>query len=118
MKPDQRNAAAGRLAGCLSLLGVALILGGCAAIGDKSSDAPAETLAQAIGAAPKQDPNNPNPAMTGAPQDLPYPNFGAPKQIGDRPVMTPEETQKVQSDLENLAKDREQKMLQDIEQSQ
>lgn len=50
-----------------------------------------------------------------APAQYSYPSFGAPKQIGDRSVMTPAETTKMQSDLEALAKQREQQLLQSSE---
>lgn len=50
-----------------------------------------------------------------APAQYSYPSFGAPKQIGDRTVMTPAETSKMQTDLETLAKQREQQLLQSSE---
>lgn len=40
-------------------------------------------------------------------KEVDYLTFGAPKQIGDRPVMTPEQTAKMQADLENTAKTRD-----------
>jgi len=51
------------------------------------------------------------PEMT-APSPVPAdqlvaPTFGAPKQIGDRPVMDAKSQTQMQSDLENLAKSRE-----------
>lgn len=48
-------------------------------------------------------------------KDPPTPSFRAPAQIGDRPVMNAESQTKMQSDLENLAKDRSSKLLKEIE---
>lgn len=114
MKPIPSKARVQGWAKSLSALGIALVLTGCA--GGGTSAPPGETLAQAIGMAPPPDASA--PAATGPYKELPYPNFGAPKQVGDRPVMTPAETEKVQSDLEGLAQDREQKLLKELEQPQ
>lgn len=61
---------------------------------------------------------NGQPTAAVKPAPPPAPSFGAPKQIGDRPVMNPADQTKMQSDLETLAKQREGEVLQDIEQSQ
>ncbi|QIB32456.1 hypothetical protein [Ancylobacter pratisalsi] len=115
MKPNRRKEVVAGRANGLFALGLALLLGGCAG-GGLTSGLSDESLAQAIGAAPKSEATA--PAATGPYKELPYPNFGAPKQVGDRPVMTPAETEQMQSDLEGLAKEREQKMLKELEQSQ
>lgn len=41
-------------------------------------------------------------------QEQAYPNFGAPAQVGDRPVMTPAQTAKMQTDLQGLARQQQQ----------
>jgi hypothetical protein len=51
-------------------------------------------------------------------QDLPFPSFATPTTAGARPVLNDTEKAKMQSDLEGLAKSRETKMRQDIEQAQ
>lgn len=51
-------------------------------------------------------------------QDLPFPSFATPTTAGTRPVLNDTEKAKMQSDLEGLAKSRETKMRQDIEQAQ
>ncbi|MDF2996233.1 MAG: hypothetical protein K0R27_1870 [Xanthobacteraceae bacterium] len=51
-------------------------------------------------------------------QDLPFPSFSTPATAGDRKVMTDTEKAKMESDLEGLAKSRENKMRQEIEQAQ
>jgi hypothetical protein len=51
-------------------------------------------------------------------QDLPFPSFSTPAAAGARPVLNDTEKAKMQSDLEGLAKSRETKMRQDIEQAQ
>jgi hypothetical protein len=51
-------------------------------------------------------------------QDLPFPSFATPTTPGTRPVLNDTEKAKMQSDLEGLAKSRETKMRQDIEQAQ
>ena len=95
----------------LALLGISLLAANCAGGNN--------TLAQAVGVAPKQDASlAANPGASGPPQDLPYPTFGAPKQIGDRKVMTPQETQQLETDLQGLAAQREKQMLNELEQSQ
>lgn len=51
-------------------------------------------------------------------EDLPFPSFARPAATGDRPVLDDAAKTKMQSDLEALAKSRETKMRQDIEQAQ
>jgi hypothetical protein len=51
-------------------------------------------------------------------QDLPFPSFSTPATTGERKVMTDAEKAKMESDLEGLAKSRENKMRQEIEQAQ
>lgn len=55
---------------------------------------------------------------SGKPKELPYPSFGTPAQIGDKPVMSKEDTAKLQKDLETLAKEREAKALRELEADQ
>lgn len=54
--------------------------------------------------------------VTTAPVDAP--TFGAPKQIGDRPVMDAASQTKMQADLETLAKQRESDAVKEIEAGQ
>lgn len=80
-----------------------------------SATAPAEassrTARDGSRAAPPAQPS-------GKPKELPYPSFGTPAQIGDKPVMSKEDTAKLQSDLETLAKEREAKALRELEADQ
>ncbi|MFT0860112.1 hypothetical protein [Ancylobacter sp. G4_0304] len=98
-----RPSARQRLLAAATLLAAGLALGGCAGV--------AESLMPDVTKWPeegkKADPNAPQPA---------YPTFGAPAQIGDRPVMDAAARAKMQTDLETLAKQREQQLLNDIEQ--
>lgn len=117
--------------------GMLLVLAGCAggpssAITGEALDAvqaPTETTAEAPPAPPVV--NRPVSSLTassgaeipfsqlrGKPKDTPYPSFGAPTQIGDKPVMTPEERAKMQENLENLADKREGQFLREIEAEQ
>ncbi|WGD30813.1 hypothetical protein AncyloWKF20_02950 [Ancylobacter sp. WKF20] len=84
-----------RRAGCLAAL-VALALAGCSG---PSSLLPPEMA---------------KPIPPG--QELVYPNFGAPAQIGDRPVMTPAQTAKMQNDLQGLAREQQQQVETDSQQ--
>lgn len=60
------------------------------------------------------------PAPTGRqkPPEQPYPSFGAPAQVGDRPVLTKEQRDAMQKNLEGLASQREKEMLRQIEADQ
>lgn len=49
-------------------------------------------------------------------QNLAYPSFGAPAQIGTRPVMDPATQAKTQASLESLARNRAGEMQQQIDQ--
>lgn len=49
-------------------------------------------------------------------QEMAYPTFGAPAQIGDRPVMTPAQTSKMESDLQGLARQQQQQVEADSQQ--
>ncbi|MCJ8143236.1 hypothetical protein MKI84_09940 [Ancylobacter sp. A5.8] len=87
-----------------ALLAASLVLGGCAGVAD--------SLLPDVTRWPEEgktttDPNAPKPA---------YPTFGAPAQIGDRPVMDAAARSKMQTDLETLATQREQQLLKEIEQ--
>jgi hypothetical protein len=88
-------------------------LGGCASPGGMAGDTPALPTTPTTTAAELK------PTTFGvsgpAAAQYSYPSFGAPKQIGDRTVMTPAETTKMQTDLEALAKQREQQLLQSSE---
>ena len=50
------------------------------------------------------------------PENLSYPSFGAPAQIGTRPVMNPEQQQKKQAELESLGINRANEMQGQIDQ--
>lgn len=50
--------------------------------------------------------------------EKPYPSFGAPATVGDRPVLTTDEAAKLQQNLETLAREREAKALRELEQDQ
>ena len=60
------------------------------------------------------------PVLTGRvkPPEPAYPTFGAPAQVGDRPVLTKEQSAAMQKNLEGLASDREKTMLRQIEADQ
>lgn len=49
-------------------------------------------------------------------ENLAYPPFGAPAQIGDKPVMDQQTAAKTQTDLENLARNRASQVQQQIDQ--
>lgn len=51
-------------------------------------------------------------------KEKPFPTFGAPAKVGDIPVLTKDETSKMQSDLEALAREREAKALRELEEDQ
>lgn len=51
-------------------------------------------------------------------KEKPFPTFGAPAKIGDIPVLTKDESSKMQSDLESLAREREAKALRELEADQ
>lgn len=76
------------------------------------SAATAQPAANGSSATPPTQPHSPTR------QDLPFPSFATPTPKDQRPVMTDAEKAKMQSDLEALAKSRETKMRQDIEQAQ
>jgi len=61
-----------------------------------------------------------NGAPTAAVKPAPpaFPTFGAPKQIGDRPVMDAASQTKMQTDLETLAKQRETNAVKELEAGQ
>lgn len=50
--------------------------------------------------------------------EKPFPNFGTPVQIGDRPVLTTDEATQLQQNLEKLAREREAKAVRELEQDQ
>lgn len=56
------------------------------------------------------------PKTTTPAENLPYPSFGTPAQIGTRPVMTTEEQQKKQGELEKLGINRASDMQSQINQ--
>jgi hypothetical protein len=60
----------------------------------------------------------PPPQASGKPKELPYPSFGTAPQIGDRPVMSKEDTAKLQQELEAQAKEREAKARRELEEEQ
>lgn len=93
------------LAGCASLERSA---GGSGAATTSGSGESGATSADSSRAAPA-------PAGRQKPPEPAYPTFGAPAQIGDRPVMTPQQQQAMQKNLENLASQREKEMLRQIE---
>lgn len=88
-----------RVAGCAF---AALLLAGCASMMPPEMTAPSPAPADqgALDADGK-------PTAAVKPAPLVAPTFGAPKQIGDRPVMDAKSQTQMQSDLENLAKSRE-----------
>lgn len=92
-------------------------LGGCASPGSPGAAIAGEPAA--LPTTPTTTAAELKPSTFGvsgpAPQQYAYPNFGAPAQIGERKVMTPAETAKMQTDLEALAKQREQQLLQSSE---
>lgn len=100
-----------------------LSLGGCASPGSPGAaiggDAPATSTATPLPTTPTTTAAELKPSTFGvsgpAAQQYAYPSFGAPAQIGERKVMTPAETSKMQTDLEALAKQREQQLLQGSE---
>ena len=99
-----------RLAGC-SIAG--LLLTACASMmpPEMTSPGPAPADQGAV------DANGaPTAAVRAAPP--PAPSFGAPKQIGDRPVMNPADQSKMQTDLETLAKERETNAVKELEAGQ
>ncbi len=51
-------------------------------------------------------------------QEMAYPNFGAPAQIGSRPVMTPAQTAKMESDLQGLARQQQEQVETESQPSQ
>jgi len=60
----------------------------------------------------------PPPQASGKPKELPYPSFGTAAQVGDRPVMSKEDTAKLQQELEAQAKEREAKARRELEEDQ
>lgn len=118
------------LAGCAL---VALLLAGCASAEGPSAGITEAALAQgsvepagASAAGPEADPriaagqSRAAPAPTGRqkPPEPAFPTFGAPAQVGDRPVMTPQQRDAMQKNLENLASQREKDMQRQIEDGQ
>ncbi|WP_018390522.1 hypothetical protein [Ancylobacter sp. FA202] len=115
------------LAGCAL---VALLLAGCASAEGPSAGISEAALAQgsvesagvSAGGA-EVDPraaagqSRAAPAPTGRqkPPEPAYPTFGAPAQVGDRPVLTQQQRDAMQKNLENLASQREKEMLRQIE---
>jgi hypothetical protein len=103
------------------LAGAALVLAGCASL-ERSTSRPgaAATSGSAESGATTADSSRAAPAPAGRqkPPEPAYPTFGAPAQIGDRPVMTPQQQQAMQKNLENLASQREKEMLRQIEDGQ
>ena len=90
-----------------------LLLTGCASMMPPEMTSPAVAPAD-------QGAVDENGAPTAAvkPAPLVAPTFGAPKQIGDRPVMDPAAQRKTQADLENLAKQREGDAVKELEAGQ
>jgi len=103
MKPVPGTAAAVLLIAVVAGLG----LGGCAGDLPGSAVPPSTPTTTAAELKPTTfGVSGPRPAQYATP------TFRAPAQIGDRPVMTPDQSSKMQSDLEALAKQREQQLLQ------
>lgn len=109
---------------------VALLLAGCASADGPSAGITEAALAQGsvetVGAPASGAEADPRiaagqsraaPAPTGRqkPAELAYPTFGAPAQVGDRPVLTQQQRDSMQKNLENLASQREKDMLRQIE---
>lgn len=115
---------------------VALLLAGCASADGPSAGiteaalAPAADSAESPGApvaasaataeadprvAAGQSRAAPPPTGRVKPPELAYPTFGAPAQVGDRPVLTQQQRDAMQKNLENLASQREKEMLRQIE---
>ncbi|MDQ0513021.1 hypothetical protein [Ancylobacter amanitiformis] len=94
----------------LAAVALGLALAGCAPPG--WPETPPST-APGAAAPPAQGTKSTSPFAPKGPDFL---HYGTPKQIGDRPVMTPEQTAKMQSDLENTAKKREQQLKQATDQ--
>ncbi len=107
---------------------MALLLGGCASADGIAGNAP---VAAAGGVESTGTPaTNSAASATGASRAAPvlpgrekepekaYPSFGAPAQVGDRPVLTKEQSAAMQKNLEGLASDREKTMLRQIEADQ
>lgn len=88
--PPKSPARARPLAGAALCLGLGLGLAGCAAPGLPKTNVPDQKLA--------------------------YPSFGAPAQIGTRPVMDPAAQAKTQSSLEGMARNHADQMEQQINQ--
>ena len=103
------------------LAGAALALAGCASLERSTSGTgTGETSGSAESVATSGDSSRAAPAPTGRrkPPEPAYPTFGAPAQIGDRPVMTKQQQEAMQKNLENLASQREKEMLRQIEDGQ
>lgn len=91
-----------------------------------ASEAQAAPAAGATPAAPQassrtaQDGSRAAPPAqpSGKPKELAYPSFGTAPQIGDRPVLSKEDTAKLQQDLETQAKEREAKARRELEEDQ
>ena len=115
---------------------LALLLAGCASADGPSAGiteaalAPAADSAESPGApvaasaaTAEADPRvavgqsraAPPPTGRVKPPELAYPTFGAPAQVGDRPVLTQQQRDAMQKNLENLASQREKEMLRQIE---
>lgn len=126
-----------RVLACVGMAG--MLLAGCASAGGTSdliSGAAVESSAPEAGAVESAalpvaaETPAPATARTGLSRAAPapkgrektpepeYPTFGAPAQIGDRPVMTKEQTEAMQKNLEGLAQQRENQMLRAIEADQ
>ncbi len=100
----------GRLAACAF---AGLLLAGCASMMPPEMTAPSPAPADQ-GALDE----NGVPTAAVKPAPPPAPSFGAPKQIGDRPVMDAASRTKMQTDLETLAKQRESDSIKEIEAGQ
>ncbi len=106
------------LAGCAM---AALLLAGCASLERSTGgDAAGAASGASESAASSADSSRAAPAPVGRqkPPEPVYPTFGAPAQVGDRPVMTKQQQEATQKTLENLASQREKEMLRQIEDGQ
>ncbi|WP_371345787.1 hypothetical protein [Ancylobacter sp. IITR112] len=97
---------------------MALLLAGCASLESQTAGPPPPGATAESAAASESARAAPAPVGRQKPPEAPYPTFGAPAQIGDRPVMTPQQQQAVQKNLETLASQREKEMLRQIEDDQ
>ncbi len=105
--------AASTLARAMGLAFAGLLLAACASMMPPEMTSPAPVPADQ-GALDE----NGVPTAAVKPTPPPAPSFGAPKQIGDRPVMDAAARAKMQTDLETLAKQRESDAVKELEAGQ